>query len=86
VETAGAEFGCINTVNTADESWLSQCDPSRKTGVIIGVKNAEHPAHQVKSFVTINHAPKSCCSLDSKWIIHKKSDQRKEMSIQTTTT
>jgi hypothetical protein len=30
VETAGGEFGCINTINTADESWLSHCDPKQK--------------------------------------------------------
>jgi hypothetical protein len=30
VETAGGESGCINTINTADESWLSECDSKQK--------------------------------------------------------
>jgi hypothetical protein len=30
VETAGGEYGCINIINIADESWFSQCDPKQK--------------------------------------------------------
>jgi len=53
VETAGGESGCINTINIADESWLSQCDPKKKN------KEFKMPITQVNKTKFRHHKPRS---------------------------